>query len=101
MRQALARGIPVVSAETAAVFRILFMTLVLLYLRQLPTRFPDHVPTDPTSAAGVVRWLMSTPAIAQRLDAILTVSAVAVIVGVAARPAFVVFVAAFLGWGCV
>ena len=101
MRQALARGIPVVSAETAAVFRILFMALVLLYVRQFPTSFPDQLPTDPTYAAGVVRWLMSTPAVAQRLDAILTLSAVAVIVGVAARPAFFVFVAAFLGWGCV
>jgi hypothetical protein len=101
MKQPLARGIPVVSAETAAVFRILFMTLVLVYLRQFPTALPDQPPTDPTYAAGVVRWLMSTPAIAQRLDVILTVSAVAVIVGVATRAAFVVFVGAFLAWGCV
>ena len=100
MKQPLARGIPVVSAETAAVFRMLFMTLVLLYLRQFSITFPDQPPTDPTYAAGVVRWLMSTPAIAQRLDVILTVSAVAVIVGVATRAAFVVFVAAFLGWAC-
>jgi hypothetical protein len=101
MRQALARGIPVVPAETAAVFRILFMTLVLLYLRQHPTRFPDQLPADPSYAAGVVRWLMSSPAIAERLDLILTVSAVGVILGVATRAAFVVFVAAFLGWGCI
>jgi hypothetical protein len=100
MNQLLARGIPVVSAQTAAVFRILFMTLVLVYLYQFPTRLPDEPPTDPTYAAGVVRWLMSTPPIAERLDLILTVSAVAVIMGVATRAAFIVFVAAFLGWAC-
>jgi hypothetical protein len=96
----LVRGVPVVSAATAAAFRILFMTLVLLYLRLHPARLIDSPANDSSYAATVVHWLTNTPAIATRLDLILVVTGVAVIVGAATRITYALFVAAFLGWAC-
>jgi hypothetical protein len=97
---ALGRGIPVVRAETAATFRIFFMTLLLAYLRQRPGVLPQPLPSGATYAAEVVRWLARTPAVANHLDVILTATAVAVIAGVVTRVAYAGFVVAFLAWAC-
>ena len=102
LRDALARGIPIVSAETAAAFRILFTALVLAYLLRHPAQIPEQLPgdSDTSYAAIVVRWLGGTPAIGSHLNSILVGAALFVIAGAGTRVAYAIFLLAFLAWAC-
>jgi hypothetical protein len=99
------RGVPVASPEAAGAFRIVFVSLLLLFVVSSPAR--DIALDTPgfADARGIQRvvtsWLAAEHARIVAIDWVLLSSAVFAIVGFLTRTSFAVFVTAFLLWACV
>jgi hypothetical protein len=105
VRSTLERGIPVAPAEAAGLFRIVFGSVVLVYLLRNPVYPELHTPAALESAAGpygvVVRWLAGHAAVVQSLGSWLAALGLLVIAGAATTVTYAAFVGAFLLWASV
>ncbi|HVZ21679.1 MAG TPA: hypothetical protein VG871_11480 [Vicinamibacterales bacterium] len=106
IRGALLRGIPVLPAQTAGVFRLVFMPLVLLIVVRNPIDVGKAAlvgAIEPLRGVQVivVPWLAAHPSMTPLLEWGLLASGALTIVGFLTRASFVVFVVAFTAWASV
>jgi hypothetical protein len=99
----LSRGIPEIDAQTAALFRIVFGTLVVAFFwyhrvdAQWLAVASGLPPQDPWHAS-VVRWLHGHPTFVDALTPALLAGGVAFTVGLFTRATYTFFVAAAIVW---
>lgn len=102
---AVQRGVPLISAEAAGLFRILFGSLVLASVVLEPVAFGHINSYDVGGAHGLygmlVGWLARAPAAVESIDSWLTVFGGLFIAGVATTASYIGFVLAFLAWASV
>ena len=99
------RGVPMVSAETVGVFRIVFGTAVLWFALTHPVYPALLGPYEVASAEGpygtVVRWLSDRPDTVLAIETYLMISGALFVVGLFTAVSFAIFVAAFFLWASV
>lgn len=99
------RGVPIASAQSAGLFRIVFGTAVLAYVVTNPVNSQMLDASELANAGGpygmAVRWAGAHPTVVQQLRIWLQVSGVLFIAGVVTPASFAAFVGGFLLWACV
>jgi hypothetical protein len=100
-----ARGIPVASPQSAAVFRIVFGALVLTYVLRNPV-YPELLTSNDVGGAGgifgsLVRALAGHPGMVDSLPFWLMGSGALFIAGAGTTISYAAFVAAFMAWASV
>ena len=101
----LERGIPVASAEAAALFRIVFVTLVVIYVLRHPV-YPELLTAEGLDRAGglygtLVRWLAAHPYVVSSIGTWSAVLGVLVVAGAGMAFAYPALVAVFVLWASV
>lgn len=101
----LQRGIPIASAESAGLFRIVFGAIVVALALAEPVSIAAMPPNQVRLAEGaygaIVTWLADRPSVVDSLHRIMKWSGLLFIAGMLTRASFATFVIAFLLWSCV